>query len=150
MALAEEVGLTGRLPTDDEVKSAADAAEAIAQAMEIDGGLRVSGLDGDPVKLAPAIGELIVELLGHVANHEMVTLVPTGALLTTQRAADILNVSRPFLSKLLMEGKIDHVMVGSHRRVPLDELLRFKAERDSAQMQVLNNLSELEQELDKR
>jgi excisionase family DNA binding protein len=150
MDLAEKVGLTGRLPTADEVKSAAHAAEAIAQAMEIDGGLCVSGHDGESVKLAPAIGELIVELLGHVASEEMVTLVPTGALLTTQRAADILNVSRPFLSKLLKEGRIKHVMVGSHRRVPLDELLRYKVERDSAQMKVLNDLSELEQEMDKR
>ena len=68
-------GLMDRLPTREEIDSAAHAATAIAVAMDLDGGLKVSGENGDPVKIAPAVGELIIELLGHVSNGNMVTLV---------------------------------------------------------------------------
>ncbi|MCY4591641.1 MAG: helix-turn-helix domain-containing protein [Alphaproteobacteria bacterium] len=73
--------------------------------------------DGESVRLAPAIADLVIDLLGGVASGQTVTLVPAGAMLTTQQAADILGVSRPHLSKLLKTGKIPFVSVGSHRRV---------------------------------
>ena len=76
------------------------------------------------------------------------TLVPTGAMLTTQQAADILNVSRPFLSKLLKEDKIPHVPVGSHRRVMLADLMAYKEQRDSTRKAALNELADLGQEFD--
>ncbi|WP_420024487.1 helix-turn-helix domain-containing protein (plasmid) [Cereibacter azotoformans] len=49
---------------------------------------------------------MIIELLGHVASGNMVTLVPVGTMLTTQKAADMLNVSRPHLTKLLKSGDL--------------------------------------------
>ncbi|MEP1611590.1 MAG: hypothetical protein ABJL72_06670 [Roseobacter sp.] len=61
-----------RLPTREEIDSAAQAATAIA--MELDNGLKVSGENGDPVKIPPAVDELIIELLGQVSGGNMVTL----------------------------------------------------------------------------
>lgn len=141
-------GLKSRLPTAEEINSAAHAATAIAIAMERDCGLVVPGENGQHVKIAPAIGELVIELLGHVSAGNMVTLVPVGAMLTTQEAADMLNVSRPYLTKLLKLGKIKFEMVGSHRRVPLQALLEYRDTKKAEQEKTLSELARLGQEYD--
>ncbi|MFK5998303.1 MAG: helix-turn-helix domain-containing protein [Rhodobacterales bacterium] len=149
---AEKLGtnsLMDRLPTAEEIDSAAHAATAIAVAMELDGGLKVSGENGDPVKIAPAVGELIIELLGHVSNGNMVTLVPVGTMLTTQQAADMLNVSRPYLTGLLKKGEIAFEEVGKHRRVPLKALMEYKENKARRQEETLRELSRLGQEYDR-
>ena len=145
---ANVIDLTRRLPTNDEIESAAEASRAIAHVQSESGCLVLSGENGDEVRLAPAIADLIINLLGHVASGNMVTLVPTGAMLTTQQAADILNVSRPFLSKLLKEDQIPHVPVGSHRRVMFADLMAYKEQRDSTRRAVLEELAGLGQEFD--
>lgn len=144
----EDRGLMERPPTRDEIDSAAHAATAIAVAMELDGGLKVSGENGEAVKIAPAVGQLIIELLGHVSNGNMVTLVPVGTMLTTQEAADMLNVSRPYLTKLLLRGEIKFEQVGSHRRVRIDELMRYRDEKAKKQDTALADLARLGQEFD--
>ncbi len=145
----ETNSLMDRLPTAEEIDSAAHAATAIAVAMELDGGLKVSGENGDLVKIAPAVGELIIELLGHVSNGNMVTLVPVGTMLTTQQAADMLNVSRPYLTGLLKKGEIAFEEVGKHRRVPLKALMEYKENKARRQEETLRELSRLGQEYDR-
>ncbi len=145
---ANVTDLTQRLPTHDEVASAAEASRALAQAQAEHGSLQFSGMNGDQVQIAPAIADLVVDLLGHIAQGNMVTLVPTGAMLTTQQAADILNVSRPFLSKLLKENEIPHVPVGSHRRVMFEDLMIYKTKRDRVREAALDELADLGQEFD--
>ena len=142
-------GLKERLPTRAEIDSAAHAAKAVAIAIELDGGLNVSGQDGEPVKIAPAVGELIIELLGHVSAGNMVTLVPISAMLTTQQAADMLNVSRPHLTKLLKRGEIEFEEVGKHRRVPLPALMRYREDKVARQEEAMQELSQLGQEFDR-
>lgn len=145
----EVQGLKDRLPTAAEIDSAAHAATAIAVAMELDGGLKISGENGDAVHIAPAVGELIIELLGHVSAGNMVTLVPVSAMLTTQQAADIMNVSRPHLTKLLKQGEIQFEEVGKHRRVPLRALMKYREDKAMRQEEVMRKLSRLGQEYDR-
>lgn len=146
---AEDRGLMERPPTPEEIDSAAHAATVIAVAMELDGGLKVSSENGEAVKIAPAVGSLIIELLGHVSNGNMVTLVPVGTMLTTQEAADMLNISRPYLTKLLLRGDIRFEQVGSHRRVRIDELMRYRDEKARRQEAALAELARLGQEFDR-
>jgi len=145
---AEMIDLTRRLPTREEIVSAAEAATALANARAECGALEIRGDDGEPVRLAPALADIMIDLLGHVSRGDMVTLVPTGTMLTTQQAADILNVSRPYLSKLLKDREIPFIPVGSHRRVMHADLMAYKKRRDAARTAVLDELAQLGQDFD--
>src|ERR1700730_7655666 len=91
--------------------------------------------------------KLFLEILTQMAEGNAITLIPIHAELTTQEAANLLNVSRPFLIKLLEEGKLPFHKVGTHRRVKFVDLLKFKAHVDQAAHKALDELTEQAQEL---
>ena len=90
---------------------------------------------------------LLLEILTQMAQGNAVTLMPYHAELTTKQAADLLNVSRPFLVKLLESGELAHRMVGKHRRVLLQDVMKYKENIDRSRNETLNELVAQAQEL---
>lgn len=99
------------------------------------------------IVLTPALSALLMELLRLIGRGDAVTLVPVTQMLTTQQAADILNVSRPFLIGLLEKKDIPHTLVGRHRRVKAEDLFAYKKERDERRSDALAALAKMDGEL---
>jgi len=82
-----------------------------------------------------------------MAQGNAVTIIPVHAELTTQQAAEILNVSRPFVIKLIEERTLPCKMVGTHRRVLFSDLMNYKRKMDADRLKVLEELAAQAQEL---
>lgn len=108
---------------------------------------KLVGASGQQVELPGPALVLLRELIHQLARDQAVAVVTTGKELTTQEAADILNVSRPYLIKLLEQGEIPFAMVGTHRRVLVSDLLAYKQRRDAARRQALDELAQISQEM---
>jgi excisionase family DNA binding protein len=126
--------------TDEEAVIAREAAEKLAPVAQsgADVRLRVNEKGADIVVPLPARAvKMIVEFLLAMAERKPFSFIPHTAELTTQQAADFLNVSRPYLVGLIDRGEIAHRMVGTHRRVRVSDLLAYKAKSDSARREAI-------------
>lgn len=92
--------------------------------------------------------KLLLKMLKQMASGKQVTLLPTESELSTQEAAKLLNVSRPYFINLLEKGKLPFRKVGLHRRVRLHDLLTYKKQDDKMRQNALNELVKQAQELD--
>jgi len=99
------------------------------------------GKDGESVEIPLAIRTLLSEIVQNMEAGKRVSVVAENHELTTQRAANLLGLSRPFLIRLLEDRKIPFHRVGSHRRVYLSDLLSYKANRDQARHRAVQELA---------
>ncbi|CRM32458.1 MULTISPECIES: helix-turn-helix domain-containing protein [Pseudomonas] len=90
---------------------------------------------------------LLVDILGELAIGNAVKVVPVHAELTSQEAADLLNVSRPHLVKMLEEGAIPFTKTGRHRRIRFSDLMAFKQRRDQESQDAMEELVRQTREL---
>ncbi|WP_066112112.1 helix-turn-helix domain-containing protein [Blastomonas sp. CCH2-E1] len=132
-----------RLPSADDRQIANQLRQILAAHKAGEAHLQVS----DPatkkpvdITLTPAMSDLFLELLRYIGSGDAVTLLPIQQMLTTQQAADLLNVSRPFLIKLIEKGDIPHSMVGRHRRLKAEDVFAYKSARDKARAEALDEL----------
>ncbi len=98
------------------------------------------GVRSDEIVITPFLVSLLQELAAGVSRGEGVTLITEARMLTTQQAADILNVSRPYLVMLLERGDIPHTRLNRHRRVRLADVLAYKRRRDQARIRTIDSL----------
>jgi excisionase family DNA binding protein len=110
------------------------------------GGARLVGPGGRDVSVPPAVRDLFLMILDRLQAGHAISIVSEQQDLTTQRAADILGVSRPFLVGLVEAGAIPFHMVGRHRRVYLRDLLEYKQRRDVARHDAIANMAKSEME----
>lgn len=103
--------------------------------------------DGQALELPTSIYKVLVAAVAAMAQGNAVSIVPVHHELTTQQAADLLNVSRPHLIKLLDAGEIPHHMTGSHRRVVFEDLMRYRDVRDAERGKALAELTRKSAEL---
>ncbi|NWK78952.1 helix-turn-helix domain-containing protein [Aquitalea sp. LB_tupeE] len=101
----------------------------------------------EAVQIPTAAYRLLIDILAQMAQGNSVSLIPVHAELTTQEAADMLNVSRPYLVKLLDAGDIPFHKVGTHRRVRYQDLVQYKNRNYTDRLKALEELSAQAQEL---
>ena len=108
---------------------------------------KLVGMDGDEIYLPESLYQVLRQVTSLLAQGKGVTLISQDHYLTTQEAATLLNVSRPYLYKLLDSGKISFTKVGSHRRLKAEDVLSYRQQRDGERRAALTELIATSQEL---
>lgn len=134
------------VPTEVEIASARAAVTLIRHASS-SRKFYAKGYEGRDVEFSDKIGDLFLNILEEIANGNVVHVLAEGRELTTQQAADILRVSRPYLIRLLDEERIPSHKVGTHRRVLYKDIKAYGAQRWSRRKKTLDKLAALDQEL---
>lgn len=139
-------------PTEQEAHQAEESVRALARMMPRTDAetIAVSPMagTGEHVVIPTVAFRLLLTILEEMAKGNAITVIPIHAELTTQQAGDLLGVSRPYLVRLLDEGKIQFHRVGTHRRVAFRDLMEYKRRNREARRETLAELSTQAQELD--
>lgn len=106
------------------------------------------GPDGSRANLPESVYQILRDVVRHMARGDAISLVPRGRELTTQQAAKILSISRPFLIRLLDRGDIPYTRVGTHRRLKLEDVLAYRERRARVRRAALDRLAVKSQKLD--
>ena len=137
------------MPTEAETRLAAKSSERLSRLAGRRGrSLKVRvEQDKEAITIPMSAVRLLADILAEMAKGNAVTIVPLSAELTTQQAADLLNVSRPFLIEQLENGTVPFRKVGTHRRILFRDLMAYKQQIDQDRLNALEDLSALDQRL---
>lgn len=120
---------------------------ALISHLDEDGGpVALRDAAGHEVAVPTSVGQMLAKVARQLVNGNAVTIVPTHTELTTQQAADLLNVSRPYLVRLLEAKEIPYDRTGTHRRVRLADVLDYKRHRTEQREAVLRRMGERAEE----
>ncbi len=150
MAAVASSVFKGVQPTARDIQTARASSRVLARVVRADRNLDVEVVENEHrerISLPAGAVRLLLDLLTEMAEGKAVTLLPLDAELTTQQAADLLNVSRPYFVGLIERGDIPHRMVGTHRRALLRDVLDYKSRVDEARLESLSELARQAQEL---
>ena len=140
--------LNSRLPSQDERDAATQLSQLLAAHARPDGSACLNIVrpadEPEEVVLTPDLLQHVIDLLSHIGEGDAVNIVPIAQMLTTQQAADVLNVPHPYVLSLLKTGALDYTSVGRHRRVKAEAIFEFKHARDTARSSALDNLASID------
>jgi excisionase family DNA binding protein len=132
--------------TEEERRSLRDQLREVRSAGDPDR-IRLEGEEGGAIDLPAGIAEVLLGALGDLAEGRAVSIAGAEEELTTREAAELLNVSRPHLTKLLKEGEIPSHKVGSHHRIYRRDVLAYRARRRKQSEEAMQKLTEESQKL---
>lgn len=104
------------------------------------------GPNGESLEIPESVFYVLERVAEVLARGDSVTVVPVGKELTTQQAADLLNVSRQYLVRLLDDGAISFRRTGKHRRLRIEDVLAFRERRDQEREATLGELARQSEE----
>lgn len=138
-------------PTAEEAEIARHSSQLLSRYVQQKSPLTLQVISEDleePIQLPAGAVALLMDILGAMAAGRGVTILPENAELTTVEAAELLNVSRPYLIKLLDQKAIPHRKVGKHRRIKLEDVMAYKRAIDEEREKVLDLLVAEAQDMD--
>ncbi|MEL6229616.1 MAG: helix-turn-helix domain-containing protein [Cyanobacteria bacterium J06627_3] len=141
---------TAYIPQNDDAQLSKESSRILAAHVnDTTPNLKVVEQDGteQTVSIPSAAYRLLVDVLTQMAQGNAVTLIPIHAELTTQEAADLLNVSRPYLIKQIEAGAIPHHKVGRHRRIRFNDLMAYKQQIDKQSAKALDEMVALSEDM---
>lgn len=136
------------VPTPADVEMAQKTVPRLAKSRKQGLNLRMDGKGGlQRIHLSETVGRLVLRLLEQVAEGNSIALVPVQKELSSAQAAQVLGVSRPFIVGQMKSGHLPFRKVGSHHRVRVEDLLRYKRKMDAARSKALDELTAEAQKL---
>lgn len=139
------------LPTAADVEHARHSSRTLSRYADVDRvqlSLRGSNGESDELVLPGHVLQILLKVLSEMSQGNAVSVLPYHQEISTQEAANLLNVSRPFLVRLLEDGALPFRKVGAHRRVKLQDVLAYQSGTDQQRRQTLHELTQLAQDED--
>ncbi len=124
-------------------KQEADSIRQLENILNLQGSqAKLVGANGEAITIPGSVYQVLRQVVHAMALGQAISIAPQEQEMTTQQAADILNVSRPYLIKLLEQGEIPCIKVGTHRRVRSQDLMTYKQQRDIKRREGLKEMSQ--------